>query len=105
MWLMTDTWMIFNSPVFLHVVVLNLRQIYLIFPSVIDEMASQWAFTRVIESTQNDLHKIHILVDVDVEPQLAGAANSDVKLVQLRSYLLLAYSLKPHFLGFSQYHG
>jgi len=105
MWLLTDTWMLFNSRILFRVVVLNLWRIYLIFHSVTDEMASQWAFTRVIESTQNDLHKIHIQVVVDVEPPLAGATNSDVKLVQLRSYLLLAYSLKPHFLGFSQYHG
>lgn len=68
MWLVTDTWMPFNSRMFLRVVVFNLRQIYLIFHSVIYEMASQWAFTRVIESTQNDLHKIHILRGLDGEP-------------------------------------
>lgn len=68
MWLVTDTWTLFNSRMLLRVAVLNLWQIYLIFHSVIDEMASQWAFTRVIESTQNDLHKIHILLGVAVVP-------------------------------------
>ncbi len=58
---------------FLRVVVFNLRQMYLIFHSVIYEMARQWAFTRVIESTQNDLHKIHILRGVDGEPRACGS--------------------------------